>query len=54
MPQPILIHWALLGYLVLVWGFAFAAIAIALESFHPFFIVWCRLWMGAIVMWVVW
>ena len=47
-------HWALLAYLVLVWGFAFALIAIALESFHPLFIVWCRLWMGALVVWCVW
>ena len=35
-------HWALIAYLVLVWGFAFALIAVALESFHPLFIVWCR------------
>ena len=43
-------HWALLGYLVLVWGFAFALIAVALERFHPIFIVWSRLLMGALVM----
>ena len=54
MSQPIFKHWALLGYLILVWGFAFALIAVALESFHPVFIVWCRLWMGAIVLWGVW
>ena len=47
-------HWALLAYLVLVWGFSFALIAVALESFHPLFIVWCRLWMGALVVWCVW
>ncbi len=47
-------HWALLAYLVLVWGFAFALIAVALDSFHPLFIVWCRLWMGALVVWCVW
>ena len=47
-------HWGLLGYLVLVWGFAFAMIAVALESFHPVFIVWCRLWLGAVVLWGVW
>ena len=47
-------HWGLLGYLVLVWGFAFAMIAVSLESFHPVFIVWCRLWLGAVVMWAVW
>ena len=41
MSQPLFKHWALLGYLILVWGFAFALIAVALESFHPVFIVWC-------------
>ncbi|MDG2460342.1 MAG: DMT family transporter [Luminiphilus sp.] len=54
MSQPVVKHWALLGYLVFVWGFAFALIAVALKSFHPLFIVWCRLWMGALVMWCVW
>ena len=49
MTQSTVKHWALLGYLVLVWGFAFALIAVALESFHPLFIVWSRLWMGALV-----
>ena len=47
-------HGFLLGYLVLVWGFAFALIAIALEAIHPLFIVWTRLCMGAAVMWIVW
>ena len=47
-------HGFLLGYLVLVWGFAFALIAIALEALHPLFIVWTRLCMGAAVMWIVW
>ena len=47
-------HGFLLGYLVLVWGFAFALIAIALEALHPLFIVWIRLCMGAAVMWIVW
>ena len=54
MAQSTFKHWALLAYLVLVWGFAFALIALALESFHPLFIVWCRLWMGALVVWCVW
>jgi drug/metabolite transporter (DMT)-like permease len=47
-------HGFLLGYLVLVWGFAFALIAIGLEALHPLFVVWTRLCMGAVVMWVVW
>jgi len=54
MAQSTLKHWAQLGYLVVVWGFAFALIALALEFFHPLFIVWCRLWMGALVVWFVW
>jgi drug/metabolite transporter (DMT)-like permease len=54
MTQSTVKHWALLAYLVLVWGFAFALIAVALESFHPLFIVWSRLWMGALVVWCVW
>ena len=54
MKKPVLKHWALLGYLVLVWGFAFALIAVALEQFHPVFIVWSRLLMGALIMWCVW
>ena len=54
MTQSTVKHWALLAYLVSVWGFAFALIAVALESFHPLFIVWSRLWMGALVVWCVW
>ena len=54
MTQSTVKHWALLAYLVLVWGFAFSLIAVALESFHPLFIVWSRLWMGALVVWCVW
>ena len=54
MSQSHLKHWLLLSYLVFVWGFAFALIAIALEGLHPIFIVWSRLWMGAVVMWLVW
>jgi drug/metabolite transporter (DMT)-like permease len=54
MTQSTVKHWALLAYLVLVWGVAFALIAVALESFHPLFIVWSRLWMGALVVWCVW
>ena len=54
MPQFVLKHWLLLGYLVFVWGFAFSLIAVALVSFHPVFIVWGRLSMGALMMWCVW
>ncbi len=54
MPQFVLKHWLLLAYLVFVWGFAFSLIAVALVSFHPVFIVWGRLSMGALMMWCVW
>ena len=54
MPQSSFKHWLLLAYLVVIWGFAFALISVALASFHPVFIVWGRLSMGALVMWCVW
>lgn len=53
MQTPTLRHWSLLLYLVIAWGFAFALIAVALESFHPVTVVWGRLTLGAIVMLVV-
>ena len=54
MPQFVLKNWLLLAYLVFVWGFAFSLIAVALVSFHPVFIVWGRLSIGALMMWCVW
>jgi len=53
MASPALRHWALLFYLVIFWGFAFGLIAIGLEGFHPVTVVWARLGLGAVVMWVV-
>ncbi|MDB4281805.1 DMT family transporter [Paraglaciecola sp.] len=50
MQTPMLRHWALLGYLVLAWGFAFYLIAIGLESLAPTTVVWARLFTGALVM----
>ena len=47
-------QWLLLWYLVLAWGLAFALIAVALRGFHPTVVVWCRLTLGALVMWGVW
>ncbi len=43
-------HWALLGYLVLVWGLAFYLIAVALPVFEPVTVVWGRLTLGGLVM----
>ena len=53
MQIPTVKHWALLGYLVLFWGFAFGLIAMALEAFHPVAVVWSRLTLGALVMLLV-
>ena len=53
MQTPTLKHWALLGYLVFFWGFAFGLIAMALEAFHPVAVVWSRLTLGALVMLLV-
>lgn len=53
MASPAWRHWALLFYLVIFWGFAFGLIAIGLEGFHPVTVVWARLGLGAVVMWVV-
>ncbi len=53
MPKPTVRHWALLGYLVLAWGFAFYLIAIAVEALAPTTLVWARLFTGALVMLVV-
>ena len=50
MQSPTVRHWALLGYLVFFWGFAFGLIAMALEAFHPVAVVWSRLTLGAVVM----
>ena len=50
MQTPTVRHWALLGYLVFFWGFAFGLIAMALEAFHPVAVVWSRLTLGAVVM----
>ncbi len=53
MQTPTVRHWALLGYLVFFWGFAFGLIAMALEAFHPVAVVWSRLTLGALVMLLV-
>lgn len=53
MQAPTLRHWALLGYLVLAWGFAFYLIAIGVEVLAPTTVVWARLFTGALVMLLV-
>ena len=39
MQQPRLIHWTMLGFLSIAWGFAFYLIAVGLESFSPLTVV---------------
>lgn len=43
----------MLGYLSLAWGFAFLLIAIGLESFGPLTIVTLRLFLGALMLYVI-
>ena len=51
--RPRAIHWAMLGYLCLAWGFAFALIAVGLEAFAPLTLVTLRLLVGAIILYVI-
>lgn len=51
--RPRGIHWALLGYLCLAWGFAFLLIAIALPSFPPLTLVALRLGLGALILYLI-
>ena len=37
----------------MVWGFSFVLVALSLKAFQPLFVVWCRLLMGALVMFCV-
>lgn len=46
-------HWLMLGYLSLFWGLAFYLIAVALRGFPPFTVVWLRLVVGAVVLYVI-
>lgn len=50
MLQPRLVHWNLLGFLSLAWGFAFYLIAVALASFGPLTIVATRLCVGTLTL----
>jgi len=45
--QPRLLHWLLIAYLSVAWGFAFYLIAIGLRSFPPITLVTLRLIIGA-------
>lgn len=53
MQQPGIIHWTLLAFLSLAWGFAFYLIAVALEAFGPLTIVGTRLVVGALMLYLL-
>ena len=53
MQRPQLIHWTMLGFLSLAWGFAFYLIAVGLESFSPLTVVNIRLIVGATTLYII-
>jgi drug/metabolite transporter (DMT)-like permease len=53
MQRPRLIHWTMLGFLSVAWGFAFYLIAVGLESFAPLTVVNIRLIVGAITLYII-
>ena len=53
MQRPQLIHWTMLGFLSLAWGFAFYLIAVGLESFSPLTVVNIRLIVGAATLYMI-
>jgi len=53
MQRPRLIHWSMLGFLSMAWGFAFYLIAVGLESFSPLTVVNIRLIIGATTLYVI-
>ncbi len=53
MQPPRLIHWSLLGFLSIAWGFAFYLIAVALGSFGPLTLVAIRLLVGTLTLYLL-
>jgi len=53
MQRPQLIHWTMLGFLSLAWGFAFYLIAVGLESFSLLTVVNIRLIVGATTLYII-
>ena len=53
MQQPRLIHWAMLGFLSVAWGFAFYLIALGLQDFSPLTVVNIRLLVGAMTLYLI-
>ncbi len=50
---PRAIHWVMLTYLCMAWGFAFLLIAVALGSFPPLTLVTLRLLTGAMMLYLI-
>jgi drug/metabolite transporter (DMT)-like permease len=50
-PRPI--HWLMLVFLSIAWGFAFYLIAVALDSFAPLTVVNIRLAVGAMTLYII-
>ncbi len=44
------VDWGLFVFVALIWGASFLFIAIGLESFHPGFITWARVALGALAL----
>ena len=53
MKRPALQDWALLLTLVVLWGSAFAVAAVVLRQYSPGQLVVGRLWIGALVLWLL-
>lgn len=53
MPRPVLLDYALIGLLIVVWGSAYAMTSVALQGFAPMVLVAFRLVVGAAVLGIV-
>lgn len=47
------IDWLVLGFLVIIWGSAFAGLKIAVGGIHPFWVSAIRLWVATVTLWVI-
>lgn len=47
------IDWVVLGFLVIIWGSAFAGLKIAVGGMHPFWVSAIRLWVATITLWII-
>lgn len=47
------IDWLVLGFLVIIWGSAFAGLKIAVGGIHPFWVSAIRLWVATLTLWVI-